>query len=661
MKSRIVVLFCIFISMWTLLAVRSAQLQLFPHERLLQLKERLFNKTVTLNSRRGDIIDRNGVELAVSLDSYSLYADPKLIENPKSTARKISRMLKINYSKVRKKLSKKESRFQWIKRHIDKIQYEKIKALKIRGLAFKVEPKRVYPNRRLLSQVLGFVGLQNQGLEGIELEYEDHLSGDQKRLTLHRDARGRPLLENGHIFMSNPNGGDLKLTIDRDLQFFVQDELDQAVIEHEADRAYGVVLDAQTSEILAIASTPSYDNNKALKQPTKNRRIHSSSDSFEPGSTTKALFVAGALQHDLFKANSIVDTGEGKIKIGKRTIKESDPDHKFGKITVSEVLAKSSNVGTSIMGLKMGAENVHKIMKQFGFGEKSGVELPGEARGILHKPPWNRHLLASVSFGHGMTATPLQVANAFATIANGGVLHKPRIVKAIKDPVSGEWLESDSEVRRRVIDEKIAARMRMMLTFATGQLGTGQNARVQGFPVAGKTGTAQKVNPEGGGYLRGKYISSFAGFLPANDPRFVIYIAVDNPQKYYYGSQVAAPVFSKIAAYSIRRFGIAPILVTQKNIPTPDHQVKKAQRSQKRSLEKIKDIMAEDVRVYSKMPNVYGLTLREVVRKMQGFPNEIKLTGKGHLVVSSVPQAGKDIQGRKITLIMGKDSDSKKE
>ncbi len=658
MKNRILLLFFGFIFLWILLIARGAQLQLFPSEKLLSIKQRQFNKKITLSSKRGDILDRNNIELAVSINSFSLYADPSLIDQPKTVARKLSKVLKISRKPLYKKLKQKKSRFKWIKRKLDQKTYEEIKSWKVRGLAFKKEPKRIYPNGRLLSQVLGLVGYEQQGLEGLESRYEDHLSGNKKEVRVHKDARGRPLLENGHVFISNPNGGDIQLTIDRDLQFTLQEELNQAVHEHQADRAYGVVLDAQTSEVLAIASTPTYDNNRSLKVPSSHRRIHSISDAFEPGSTLKTLFVAGALQSGKYKPNTVIDAGDGYMQIGRRRIHEADDHHKFGKITVSEVLARSSNVGVSRMGLDLGSKKVHEILSSFGFGQELGIELPGEAKGILHKPPYNKHLLASISFGHGVTATPLQMASAYSVIANGGLLYRPRIVKANRNPLTGEWTESSPELIRRVIDKKVAAQMRLMMTFVTGQLGTGQNARVEGFPVSGKTGTAQKVNPEGGGYLDGAYISSFAGFLPANDPRFVIYIAIDYPKEEYYGSQVAAPVFSRVAKYAIRKFGLAPVLLSKKQVIEKDP-FKKIKKKVSGKVgtdvepDQMGDLIGEKSKIYSKMPNLNGKSLREVIRSLQGYPNKVHISGKGAVVVDTLPRSGKSIEGRPITLIFG--------
>lgn len=638
MRSRIVVLLIGLSALWVLLIARSAYLQLVPDERLKTLQKRQFETVVTLNARRGDVLDRNGNELAVSTTSYSLFADPKILEEPKKAARILSQKLKIPSRSILAKLKNKEKRFVWIKRHIDKSVRDSIAQLRVRGLGFIEESKRIYPNEKLLSHVLGFVGGDEQGLEGLELRYNDHLQATRKKVNVRRDARGRPLIVNGQIFNQVPDGADIQLTIDRELQFILEQELAQAVSQHEADSAVGVVLDAQTSEILAMASAPSFDPNRAFKYSAGLRRNKAVTDSFEPGSTMKPFVIAGALARGLVKPETKINCEGGQLRIGRRVIREADSKHKFDVLTVSEILALSSNVGTAKIAFKMGSNQVLETLTEFGFGEKTGVDLPGESKGIIRDLPWRDHLLSNVSFGHGMTATPLQIANAYAAIANGGWYKRPFIVKAIHDHETNETIETQPQTLRRVMSDTDVAIMRRMLVGATEEGGTGTKARVPGFPVAGKTGTAQKVNPNGRGYLSGGYISSFAGFLPVNNPKFVIYIAVDHPRKGYYGSAVAAPVFSRVAKFAVRRAGLSPRILADQSASSKPSLSEAARAILQMGGEESAQNLGprEEVSPISGVvPDLEGLSLREVLWRVSGTDIKVRIHGKGFVTRTS--------------------------
>lgn len=570
MRSRIVVLLAFLAFLWTILIARAAWLQLVPDARLQSLQKRQFDTVVTLNARRGDVLDRNGHELAVSMTTYSVFADPKMVDDQARVRRILWRSLAMKPRDIDGLLRNKRKRFVWIQRHIDRNQKELIdhdlKEAHLKGIGFVEESKRVYPNERLLAQTLGFVGEDEKGLEGLELKYNQELQAGHRRVALKKDARGRPLIVGSQMFEQAPDGADVELTIDRELQFVLEQELAGAVAEHEADSAVGVVLDAQTSEILAMGSMPTFDPNKAGDFTPDRKRNRVVTDSFEPGSTMKSFIIAGALQRHIIEPNSVFDCQGGQMKIGKRTIHEATAAEKFHNLTASQILAYSSNVGAAKIAFKLGQDGVGDILHDFGFGERTGVDLPGEVRGIIQAKPWSDILLANMGFGHGVAVTALQVANAYAAIANGGVLHKPYIVRSIRDAESGEITDTKPVALRTVMTPDAAAKMRLMLAGVTTGDGTGVGARVPGFPVAGKTGTAQKVNVGGRGYMKGGYVSSFAGFLPANDPKFVIYVAVDHPRKGYFGAAVAAPVFAHIAKFAVRRAGLSPVLITQDDV-----------------------------------------------------------------------------------------------
>ncbi len=635
-------LFIIVISLWILLVSRAGFLQIFPNERLQSLKNKQFNRTVVLRSKRGGIYDRRGKPLAFSVTSYSLFADPKLIKNPSSVAKKISRYLKISRSKILKKIrEKRQRRFIWVKRYLNKKEYNLVKSWKIRGLGFIKEPKRLYPNESLLGQVLGFVG-RDKGLEGLERQYNSILQGDERKVEVLKDARGRSLVEGEYLFNSIRDGEDVHLSIDSEIQYVLQKELGRSVKTYKADSAVGIVLDAQTSEILAMASVPDFNPNHIRKRAGFSRRNRVVTDIFEPGSTMKTFVISGALHEKIVSPESTYYCEDGEMRIGRRVIREADRKHSFKNLTVSQILAKSSNIGTTKIAFDLGSERLQKTLLNFGFGKKTGIIFPGEAKGIVKKLPWHKHLLSNVSFGHGIAVTPLQVANAYGAIANGGVLLKPSLVKLPEGSRPHEI--------RRVLSRENAEKIKMMLTKATENGGTGVNGRVKGFVVSGKTGTAQKVNPKGRGYLRGAYISSFAGFIPAKKPRFVIYVAVDNPKESYYGSQVAAPIFSKVASFAVRNYGLLPTRLNEKNI-SPEKVIKKTRSFlQTRAIQSIRRSLKYRKEKLSKIPDLKKLTLREVLKILSGSDIKVRVRGRGR-VSSMSPKAGNLIPKNKTVKI----------
>ena len=640
-KSRVILVFFFVVGLWVLLLMRGAYLQLVPNAQFEKIKKRQFNRMVRLSSRRGDILDRQGQELAVSVTSYSLFADPKIISDPYTVAKRLSVYFKKPFRKMYLKVIGRSRRFVWIERRLSLKDYREIKSWNIRGLAFKEEYKRIYPNKTMAASVLGFVGNEQQGLGGLEKKFEKVLSGDGRKVRVQRDARGRVLVEDGRIFASPPEGSDIHLTIDKELQFWVESQLQKAVKENQAKAAWAVVLDPKNSEILAMASYPSFDSNKALRVHSQKRRNKTIHDVYETGSVMKTFSVGGALNHGLVKPNTKINTEGGVFKVGNRNITEADKNHIFKELTVSDILSYSSNVGTSKIALKMTDKLLYQTLVDFGFGQKSGVGLPGEARGLLSRPPWRDHLTANISFGHGVAVTALQVANAYAVIANGGELNQPFIIKEVRDVEKGEVIKTSKKTIRRVLTRENARLVKMMLSSAVIQ-GSGIQARIHGFPVAGKTGTAQKVKPNSRGYLSGDYIANFAGFVPASNPGYVIYVAIDTPKKKgYYASMVAAPVFRSIAEFALRRDHSTPIFISETDL-IQQKQVARALKPEKKleqSLTEISDIKANKM---THVPDLKGLTIREVLSHLHGHDLEVKFYGRGEVVRTS-PKAGSEI------------------
>lgn len=620
-----------------------------PNQKLGDLSRRQYKTLIELPARRGIIADRRGKELAVTIPSYSVYADPKEIENPKIFAKVLAKKLGLSAATMYQKIKNRERRFVWLIRNMNKEFIDELTHLKLRGLAVVEESARVYPNENLLSQVMGFVGREGEGLEGLELQYDSKLKGESRKIKIERDARGRPLLVEGRIFTDVPAGFDINLTIDHELQYMLERELNQAIKLHEADSALGIILDAQTSEILAMGNAPGFDPNHPLdfnRDVWRNRNV---TDAFEPGSTIKSLLIAGALDDGVIKPNTKYYCEKGRFKIGSKIIHEADVHHSFENLTVSEILGHSSNIGSAKIALQLGDKHVRSIFERFGIGRKVGVALPGESSGILRQLPWRDHLLANISFGHGMTATPLQIATAYAAIANGGFLKTPSIIRAAINQETGEHLELPKIIGKRVLSAESATTMRIMLNAATSATGTGALARVNGFPVAGKTGTAQKIIV-GQGYGKNQYISSFAGFIPANDPRFVIYVALDNPKQKYYGSEVAAPLFSRIAGFTVQKSGLPPILISEKNVIKQNLKLKQKAANEKSidTIRAIAKVMSAEEQ--NKTPDFTGLTLREVYSRLRGTPIEIDVHGQG-VVSLSVPTPGQSLpENKKIQL-----------
>jgi cell division protein FtsI (penicillin-binding protein 3) len=657
LKAKIITLFVFICFLWTLLIFRAAYLQFLPQNKLNSLQLRQFQTVVTLPSRRGNIYDTNGKELAMSAPSYSLYADPKVIVDKKKTAEALASLVQQPAREIYTKIKDPTKRFVWVERIIDASHAEGIRQLKIKGLGLVEDWKRVYPNDSLLGSTLGFLGKEGQALEGLELMFDKELRGEKKKVLTRRDARGRPLVQDGLLFTENPQGKEIKLTIDSDLQYFVEAEMAHTIREHDASGGWAVVLDAKTSAIRAIASLPTYDPNNPQSASIFNRRNRAVTDTFEPGSTLKTFVLANAIENNIVKPTTKIFCENGHFRIGKRVIHEAEADHAQGTITVNQVLAYSSNIGTSKIALMMGDEKLKRGLNLFGFGEKSTVDLPGEAKGILTKLPWANHFLATVSFGHSMTVTPLQLANAYATIANGGSLNKPYIVESVTDVETGEVSQTQVKSIRRVVSPETAAKMRAMLAGVTADDGTGIAARVPGFIVGGKTGTAQKIISGGRGYMKGGYIGSFTGFIPANDPQYVVFVGIDHPKKNgYYGSIVAAPLFSKIASYAVRTKGLTPDVMNDGILASNSHTTAPKAATPAVELDRIDISQASLAKAPSALPAVApylkNLTMREVLNVASDQNIQIKFVGAGR-VNSTYPDQGQALDGdRNMTVIL---------
>lgn len=631
-KKRLLLLLILQGILCLLILGRSMQLQVFPNEKLNELKKRQYLRTIRLVPKRGVITDRNGDELAISLDVSSIYAHPHLIKNRHKTAKTISSTTGLSYNGVLSQLGQRKKRFVWIARLIPLDKGLKLSSKNLKGVGVIREAKRFYPNGQLASHLLGFVGTDGNGLEGVELGFNQYLTGPPTYMRITQDAIGRPISMEDRYYNTQREGYTVELTIDKNLQFQLEKVLDQTVREEEAAGGVGVMMDPYTGEILAMATDPSYDPNNFTNFAPEKRRNRVITDTFEPGSIFKIFLVAAALENNAIMPQTRVWGENGKYRVENIVIGEAS-GHKFEWLTTSEVIKFSSNIGAVKIAEKLGKDHFYEATKHFGFGQKTGIDLPGETRGIVqNKNQWSRVTLSNVAFGQGIGVSVIQIARALSAIANGGNLVRPFIVKRILDRNNQTIEEQLPQVDVRVVSENNVRQLRNMMVEVTKTGGTGVQASIPGFVVAGKTGTAQKPNPNTGGYYADRYVSAFIGFVPADKPRFVLAVLIDDPRKRHYGGQVSAPAFRQIAERSLRVLEVTP---QGASVETASSGAEISWT--KRDLSQIQ-ITDTDKGI---MPDLSGLTIREILRLFATTGTEVKIEGSG-LVVNQYPEPGSE-------------------
>ncbi len=548
-KSRLALVSLILFAAGLVLVGRLVQLQIIQHDRLAAQSDKQYLRTVEITSGRGNIYDRNRNQLATNIRVESVYADPKSIVEKTATARILARVLELNPQAVLKKL-KSNRHFVWIKRKSELNAVEKLKQLDLVGVGFIAETKRYYPKRKLAASTLGFVGLDNQGLAGIEHFHDAVLKGRARRTVLEKDARGRFLWTTANAQELNQGKQDVVLALDEVIQFIAERELNRQVKEYRAKSGLAIVMDPFTGAVYALASAPEFNPNNYAAYPPHIWRNDAVASAYEPGSIFKPIVAAASLEEGLTGPDDIFFCENGSYQIGKSRIGEAS-NHRFGWLTLRNIIAKSSNIGAIKIAQRVGNRRFYDYIRKFGFGGRLGVDLPGEASGTLRSiRQWSGLSLASMSFGHEISVTPIQMVSAIAAIANGGVLIRPRLTQAIlKNGVLDRTFEPEGI--QTVLSEETSRQMINILKSVV-KTGTGAKAAIPGFEVAGKTGTAQKIDPKTQTYSKTKYIASFVGFVPADAPRLVILVMIDEPQKLYWGGEVAAPVFQKIARKTLR-------------------------------------------------------------------------------------------------------------
>ena len=554
-KVRIGILLFLLAVGLSLIVRRAWVLQLEQGDELRQMAEQQYLREVRLPGRRGTLYDRNGRELAVSVDVESVSANPREVSDPARAAAGLSRVLGVDEALLTKRLSSRRF-FAWIKRRVQPDDAAAVRALGLRGIYIQRESRRFYPNRELGSHVLGFAGLDAVGLEGLELIYDRQLRGRGEVVQGLRDARGNLVFAEDLVDGREVTGHDLVLTLDKTIQHIAEEELSAAMTTYEARAGSVVVIDPRTGEVLAIANTPTFNPNDSSESTPFDRRNRAVVDRFEPGSTIKIFTVSAALAAGTLRPNEQIFCEHGFFEIADYTIHDA---HRDGWLSPTQVLGRSSNIGAAKIALGLGRSRLYQYFRRFGFGEPTGLPLPGETPGSINDyRDWKDGDTASAAFGQGLSVSAFQLAMAVAAVANGGKLMRPLLVKRVVDS-RGETVEENlPRVRRRVIPAATARLVSSMLTAVTEDGGTGLEAALEDYLVAGKTGTAQKADFERGGYARDRWLASFVGFVPADRPRLAIVAIIDEPIVSHYGGLVAAPVFRRIADRSLRYLGVTP-------------------------------------------------------------------------------------------------------
>ncbi len=603
--------------------------QVIDYKKLNYLANQLWNRNLPIMADRGKIYDRNGVVLADNITTTSLVLIPNQIKNKEEVATKLAEILNVSYEEMYKHVSKQTS-IERVHPEGRKLSYEiadKINSLKYDGVYLVKESTRSYPYKNLLSHTLGFVGIDNQGLSGLELMYDSYLTGKSGAIKYISDAKGNKL-ELTESYEAPQDGVNMTLTINYELQAVLERELDNAVSKYNPDQALGIAMNPKTGEILAIASRPDFNpseyQNYTVEEINRNLPVWMT---YEPGSTFKIITLSAALEEKLIDLDKDTFYDGGSVNVENARIKcWKHGGH--GAQTYLQVVENSCNPGFVSIGQKLGKEKLFEYINAFGFGEKTGVDLNGEASGILFKLDKVGPVeLATTSFGQGVSVTPIQQITAVSAAINGGTLIKPYIVKSLNEPETNTVIKSfESDIKRKVISEDTSEKVRYALESVVTN-GTGRNAFIDGYRVGGKTGTAQKVKD--GRYMVGNYIVSFIGFMPANDPEIVVYIAVDNAKGItQYGGTIAAPIARTILQESIDILNIKkPVGASEKKYNYLD-------------------------RKYATVPDVTNMSLKEAIQNLKGF--KVEYTGTGSKVIYQSPSKNTRIfEGETVKLMLG--------
>ncbi|HEU4366693.1 MAG TPA: penicillin-binding protein [Methylomirabilota bacterium] len=630
LRLRVLVLAGLLVLAFTGIVGRLGWLQIVRHADLAALAERQYSRTVVLQAQRGPIVDRRGVSLATSSPAESLFAQPRAVGDPVRVAARLAPLLEARESELHAVLTSGKP-FVWLRRRLPPATATAVKALREPGLGFLPEPLRLYPNRELAAHVIGFEGVDG-GLEGIERSLNDALAGTPGKAVVGRDALGREVVTEA-VLQAPRAGHGVMLTLDRTIQYLAERELDAAWRRTHAKAAMAVALDPRTGDVLALAVRPTFNPNAFLDAPSpehwRNRAV---TDPFEPGSTFKVILAAAALEEGVVRPDDRIWAENGRITIAKTTIRDWK---KYGWLTFGEVLQNSSNVGSIKVGLALGRERYHRYMTAFGFGAPTGIGLAGESRGQLRDPQrWSALSLPTLSIGQEVSVTALQLVAAFGAVANGGTLMQPRLVRALFDAEGRETRRFEPRAVRQVISPETARTLTRLMSQVVAA-GTGHNAAIPGYEVAGKTGTAQKLDPVTRRYSRNPGVLSFVGFTPADEPRLVMLVMLDEPKNERWGSEAAAPIFAAIGGEVLRYLDVppgdaAPLQIVTGPAEGPAGRVRLA------------SAVAEEPADTGLMPELRGQTLRQALAILAPLGAVVKVQGRGR-VKDQTPAPGESM------------------
>lgn len=635
-KVRIIFISCLLFFCFVIIAGRIFHLQVLKKDDLYQQADRQHRIHIPLVPKRGIIYERNGNELAVSIEVESVYANCRKVVDVDQTANHLTSILQTDREELKRRLESGKS-FEWVQRKISPKEVAEIKALNLPGIFFSRENQRFYPNAQLAAHVVGFVGIDSKGLEGVEFQYDTLLNGKSQVWTMGRDAHGREIAMGEAPFEKKDHFRNVVLTIDKHIQHVAETELHRSIKKWGAKGGMVIAMDPFTGKVLAMASYPYFNPNQFIQYRSGDLRNRAIADAFEPGSIFKAFLAAAALDEKIAQVSDSFFCEKGSYQVYDRTIHDHS---KHGWLTFQQIIKVSSNIGASKVGEKIGKERLYKYICAFGFGEKTGIGLSGEGKGIVKHPRyWPPIALNTISFGQGISVTGIQLTTALSAIANGGLLMKPYVVEKITDE-KGEVIQSfQPEVVRRVISNETAKAVMGLLKTTTEKGGTGEEAVPEGYEVAGKTGTAQKVDPLFGGYSEDRFTSGFIGFAPTNDPKVVLLVVIDEPRGSIYGGVVAAPVFKTIMGKVLPYLNILPKGTLVVRNESDFVSIKEALRTEP-SVEEV--ILGKGVR-RAIMPDLTGLSMRNALSRIEGRGLIIKVSGNGK-VVEQNPRPGTVIE-----------------
>ncbi|MFZ5876215.1 MAG: peptidoglycan D,D-transpeptidase FtsI family protein [Nitrospirota bacterium] len=554
-RRRALWVFGVFALLYAALAARVVYLHVIRGPELAQRAERQHEKSITVEAERGTIFDRNGRVLATDLTVPSLYAAPRLIDNPRSIARELATVLRVDAKALARRLAEDRG-FIWLERRVDPAVARAVEELGAEGVRVMPEPARMYPRKTLLSHVLGFAGTDHVGLEGVERFYDRDLRGEKGRIVYERDGAGKRLFPKGLEYVAPSRGRDVVLTIDEGIQYISERELDAALADTGAESGTVIVMDPWDGAVLALAIRPVFNPNEPGFSRPETWRNRAITDTFEPGSTFKIVTAAAALDAGVVRPDEIIDCERGRWPIPGGALHDHDP---LGRVPFSEVIAKSSNIGTAKVAQRLGPERLRRAITTFGFGQKTGIDLGGEVAGRV--PPlerWSKRSAVTIAIGQEIAVTTVQMTAAYAAVANGGMLVTPHVVAEVRGADGRGRPRAAAAPGVRVMSEATAKRLARLLEGVVEERGTGGLAAIDGVRVAGKTGTAQQIDPETGRYSPDRETASFIGFAPAHRPAMVIAVVLDNPKGRGWGGQTAAPVFARVAEASLQYLSAPP-------------------------------------------------------------------------------------------------------